>query len=314
MRISENFNTSELEDFKVIIPNSKQRQYLNEIISEIKKAGYEFVGVIEAYGNCYIIKRNNKYYFLDDEGTNFKPELIKPYVGPLNQFNPDGSYNKNCHITNDSAPYWMNKNGKIIRLDNSKQLTEICDYTSLFEDALNESLTFKNKRRWKLILGSLKFVNTDSYRKAFPDQTQLSDKEIIERLKQRLNNLSDEKKEELINSREVVSADIKLERASKLRKATAIPGAIIGGIGPGAGIAATYGTGALVAGGAGLAALGPIGWAILAAGGAALTAIGLGVVITGAAIASGKEKRLQAKKVTMKTENEIYNILKKEGV
>lgn len=180
------------------------------------------------------------------------------------------------------------------------------------DNFLYEELSAKENIRFKIIKATLKYVDIESVKKAFPEHSNSSKKEIIKFLKEKLDSLQEEKKRKLINSHIVKEANI---RASK----GVVGGRIAGtatGIGAGAGTVMATTTGIEVGTGATsgsfVAALGavlllPI-HIIIGIGTLALAAI-TGIVLGATALSN---KHTKQRKATMMSEKEIIEAVKSD--
>ena len=227
----------------------------------------------------------------------------------------------------------------------SEKLAEAL-YDELLDDVdepLFEDLNHAEKRRWRIIKNTMKFVDFESVKGAFPQLDGKSNKEIVRQLKYMLEQLPEEKKRTLIQNHQAKELEAKTLNIGKGHKTA---GNIVAGAGGGvtgaAGLGGTYlaakgvvdGVMASTAAGASSAAAGAstaaeavvgaatVGFAgaigavliggIIAVGGLALTALAVGATVgISKGVAAANAKKAQRRHATMMNQESIIKELKK---
>ena len=206
-------------------------------------------------------------------------------------------------------------------------------YCELFDDSddsLFEELNHSERRTWRMVKNTMKFVDKESARKALPQLEGKSDREVVKQLKAMLERLPEEKKLELIKNHSTAALEAK---ALGIGKGHRVAGNIVAGVGgtgtAAAGIVGTvHSTGAAVSAIAGAAAasgyvpgaiIGGIAASILIGGIVAVGGLALTAIVTGGTVAIAKgiskanEHRVQNKHIAMLSQREIIKELKKYG-
>ena len=184
------------------------------------------------------------------------------------------------------------------------------------DEPLFEDLNHGEKRRWRIIKNTMKFVDFESVKNAFPSLDGKSNKEIIRQLKYMLEQLPEEKKKELIQSHQAKELEAK---TLGIGKGHHIAGNIVAGAGgPMVAASGALSTEAALYTAAGAVSDigGAIGFTLLAplilVGGLALSAIAT-VATIGIAkgVSNAKMHNAQRKHATMMSQDSIINELKK---
>lgn len=166
---------------------------------------------------------------------------------------------------------------------------------------LNEEVSNEKQkdRLWKIFLNSLKFINFDRFRINFPEYKYYSNTEILWKIKEKMNNLPEDVKDEILSSREAQKVNVQMKTwGKKLAK----------------GVAAYQGTSTAISAVAIGATIGaPVALSI----GAILSLAIAGLHIAGERIANkiitNHQERHQAKKITMLTQDEVLKKLKQNN-
>lgn len=270
---------------------------------------------------CYGVEAEKKFP-LDTKEHVLSAIKFFNYVKPKNEQELADKIIVKMHQYNISINHVGEKNRLCKYIDScTADLTEMYNniLCALLEDdedeCLSEELERGERRRWKIIKNTMKFVDFDSVRDAFPNLANGSNRSIIKALKTKLEQLPEEDKRRLISMHQAKELEIKTDQVvkhtgAKLGTGIGVSGSalsVAAGIGISASKTALQGVEVAVEIfaklilGIGVAALGTI-----ASAGAGV-AVGAGIGI-GQMIHRMNERR---RKATMQTQVEIINTLKK---